>query len=56
MLALAGLLALSVNGFALKGTPELFLEVAPAWVPVTSGGFAAANFQAQVALGFRVWP
>jgi hypothetical protein len=35
---------------------ELFVEVAPAWVPVTSGGLAAGNFQAQVAVGFRFWP
>jgi hypothetical protein len=34
---------------------ELFLEGAPAWVPVTGGGFEAGNFQAQVALGFRLW-
>ena len=35
---------------------ELFLEVAPAWVPITNGGFAAGNFQAQFAVGFRIWP
>lgn len=35
---------------------ELFFEVAPAWVPITSGGFAAMNFQGQVAVGFRIWP
>ena len=34
---------------------EVFLEVAPAWVPLTSGGFAAGNVQAQCALGFRLW-
>jgi hypothetical protein len=35
---------------------ELFLEVAPAWVPVTSSGLTPGNFQAQMALGFRLWP
>ena len=35
---------------------ELFVELAPAWVPITSGGFAAGNFQTQLAVGFRVWP
>ena len=35
---------------------ELFFELAPAWVPITSGGFAPRNFQAQLAVGFRVWP
>lgn len=34
---------------------EVFLEVAPAWVPLTSGGFTAGNVQAQCALGFRLW-
>jgi len=34
---------------------EVFLEVAPAWVPVTSNGFEAGNFYAQCALGFRLW-
>ena len=34
---------------------EIFLELAPAWVPVTSSGFEPARFQAQVALGFRFW-
>jgi hypothetical protein len=35
---------------------EIFLEVAPAWVPITGAGFDAGNFQAQLALGFRIWP
>jgi hypothetical protein len=34
---------------------EVFLEAAPAWVPVTSAGFTAGNVQAQCALGFRLW-
>jgi len=34
---------------------ELFLEGAPAWVPLTGGDVDLGNFQAQVALGFRVW-
>jgi hypothetical protein len=34
---------------------EVFLEVAPAWVPISTVGFDATNFQAQVALGFRLW-
>ncbi len=35
---------------------EMFLEVAPAWVPITGDGFNSGTFQAQLALGFRVWP
>ena len=34
---------------------ELFVEVAPAWVPLYGGSFDAMRFQAQIALGFRVW-
>jgi len=34
---------------------EMFLEVAPAWVPLNTNGFDADNFQAQVAVGFRFW-
>ena len=34
---------------------EVFLEAAPAWVPISAGGFGPANFQAQEALGFRAW-
>ena len=37
-------------------TLELFVEVAPAWVPLVSSGFAPGNFQVQAALGFRLWP
>jgi len=64
-----GALALDPSGFALgvrlpialQAWPlrnerlEVFLEGAPAWVPVTGGEFKPDNFQAQVALGFRVW-
>ncbi len=35
---------------------EIFLEVAPAWVLFRSSGFDPRNVQAQVALGFRIWP
>ena len=35
---------------------EVFVELAPAWVPVTSAGLAGGNFQAQFAVGFRIWP
>ena len=34
---------------------EVFLEVAPAWIPVSSGGFSPLSFQFQPALGFRIW-
>ncbi len=34
---------------------ELFLEVAPAWVPLITGTFEPISFQAQCALGLRFW-
>ena len=34
---------------------EVFLEAAPAWVPLVDGDFDPVNFQAQLALGFRLW-
>lgn len=34
---------------------ELFLELAPAWVPLYGGAFDPTRFQAQLALGFRFW-
>ncbi|GAB6088417.1 hypothetical protein [Spirochaeta dissipatitropha] len=35
---------------------EVFLEIAPAWLPITGTGIDANNFQAQLAVGFRFWP
>lgn len=34
---------------------EIFFEVAPAWIPVSSSGFSALTFVVQPALGFRIW-
>jgi hypothetical protein len=34
---------------------EMFLEVAPAWVPITADGEDWDKFQAQLALGLRFW-
>jgi hypothetical protein len=34
---------------------EVFLEAAPAWVPLLTDSFDPVNFQAQAALGFRLW-
>ncbi len=34
---------------------EIFLELAPAWVPITNSGVYAGNFEIQPALGFRIW-
>jgi hypothetical protein len=49
-------LPIGIQAWVLKNERlEIFLEVAPAWVPISTSGFDAANFQAQVALGFRLW-
>ena len=34
---------------------EIFFEVAPAWLPISSGGATLNNFCIQPALGFRIW-
>jgi hypothetical protein len=34
---------------------EIFFEIAPAWIPVSSAGFSPLNFEVQPALGFRIW-
>jgi hypothetical protein len=34
---------------------EFFVELAPAWVPLYGDVFDPLRFQAQMALGFRVW-
>ena len=34
---------------------EVFLELAPAWVPFYDGNLEPDRFQAQAALGFRIW-
>ena len=34
---------------------EVFVELAPAWVPLYGGVFDPGQFQAQAALGFRLW-
>jgi hypothetical protein len=34
---------------------EIFLEVAPAWVPINSNGTNLLTFELQPAVGFRIW-
>ena len=34
---------------------EIFLEVAPAWIPISNSGLDALTFQVQPAIGFRLW-
>ncbi len=48
-------LPLGLQIWPLGKTLELFLELAPAWIPFSSGGINAANFAVQSGLGFRIW-
>jgi hypothetical protein len=34
---------------------EIFVELAPAWVPFANDAVALGNFEIQPALGFRIW-
>ena len=34
---------------------ELFFELAPAWIPLTSSGLTPVKFEGQAAIGFRIW-
>ena len=38
-----------------EGVLEIFLEVAPAWVPITNSAVSPLTFQLQPAIGFRIW-
>jgi hypothetical protein len=38
-----------------NGLLELFIEIAPAWIPITSTGIVVASFDLQGGLGFRIW-
>ncbi|HVP19383.1 MAG TPA: hypothetical protein VMU36_10330 [Spirochaetia bacterium] len=37
------------------GVLEIFLEIAPAWIPISSSALSALTFQVQPAIGFRIW-
>jgi len=34
---------------------EIFLEVAPAWIPITGSGTSLSTFELQPAAGLRIW-
>jgi hypothetical protein len=48
-------LPLALRIFPIGPVLEIFLEFAPAWIPITGGGIYAANFALQSGLGFRLW-
>ncbi len=37
------------------GVLEIFLEVAPAWIPISSSAVSPLVFEVQPAIGFRIW-
>jgi len=53
--ALGARLPIGLQFWALGNVLEIFLEVAPAWIPIESSGINALNFEVQPALGFRIW-
>lgn len=54
--ALGARLPLGLQIWPLKGDVlEIFLEIAPAWIPLSSAGLDAGVFELQPALGFRIW-
>ncbi|MGA2613928.1 MAG: hypothetical protein ABSG38_10795 [Spirochaetia bacterium] len=53
--ALGARLPIGLQIWALGNVLEIFLEIAPAWIPIDSSGIDALNFEAQPALGFRIW-
>jgi hypothetical protein len=48
-------LPLALRIFVIGPVLELFLELAPAWIPITGGGLYPANFAVQSGIGFRLW-
>jgi hypothetical protein len=38
-----------------EGVLEIFLEIAPAWIPISSSALSPLTFEAQPAIGFRLW-
>jgi hypothetical protein len=54
--ALGARLPLGLQIWPLKGNVlEIFLEVAPAWIPLSSAGLDPLVFELQPAIGFRIW-
>ena len=49
-------LPLGLQIWPLKGgVLEIFLEIAPAWIPLSSAGLSPLTFELQPAIGFRLW-
>ncbi len=53
--ALGARLPIGLQVWPLGNVLELFLEVAPAWIPISSTGITALSFEVQPAIGFRIW-
>jgi hypothetical protein len=54
-LSLGARLPLGLQIWPVGRTLELFVELAPAWIPIAGGGINVANFALQSGLGFRIW-
>ncbi len=53
--ALGARLPIGLQIWPLGSVLEIFLEVAPAWVPVNANGTDLGLFEVQPAVGFRIW-
>ena len=53
--ALGARLPIGLQIWPFGSVVEIFLEVAPAWVPVNGNGTDFGLFEVQPAVGFRIW-
>ncbi|MGO9410855.1 MAG: hypothetical protein ACLQCB_08890 [Spirochaetia bacterium] len=53
--ALGARLPIGLQIWPVGNVLELFLEVAPAWIPISGSGTSPLTFEVQPALGFRLW-
>ena len=53
--ALGARLPIGLQIWPVGSVLELFVEVAPAWVPINGNGTNLGTFEVQPALGFRIW-
>jgi hypothetical protein len=53
--ALGARLPIGLQIWPVGSVLEIFLEVAPAWVPINTNGIDPLVFQVQPAIGFRIW-
>ncbi len=53
--ALGARLPIGLQIWPVGSVLEIFLELAPAWVPINTAGVDPLTFEVQPAIGFRIW-